>query len=243
MKLTKPLIIENYIIHEGTKLEEELSLELIRQKYFYTGNNNPHLNFFYNQRKDLMGQPNTQIKLTQTKFLYDPEGAVDFYFLTEATIEAPDEKNKKYQVLKDGPIQETNATGELVDNPSKIYTEVLRIKDFYTLLEELDLVDSNDFTKANLKAILELSQAIYLSCDCPSQWWMGASYHLHSDGASLLKCTIPPIKRWNKIRPSVKVCKHLSTLLHPQTISFLLPQMAQAVKKVLIDEGFIKAKK
>ena len=236
--LTKGYLIENSYIKSGSKilyedkLDEDLSLDQIRQKYFYTGNDNEHLKKFYDIRKGLLGNPNTQIKLVQTKFDYTDNGSMNYFFLTEAT---PDEKNKKE--LVDAPISD-NPTGALKDNPSNTYTQVLKIRDFYDLLEELDMIDKEDFTTENLKAILELSQDVKLSCSCASFWWMGASFYLTQDSASLLPCNIAP-KQWNKIRPEVKICKHITTLLKPQSISFLLPQMAQASKKVLQEEGFI----
>lgn len=221
-------------------LDEKLSLEQLRNKFFYTGNNNEHLDFFYKKRKSLMGSPNRNIKFVTSEIHYLQNSAyMDFLFRTDAT--PYEDENHEYYELKNAPSTNNLNSGELIKNPTKEYMMVLRIMDFYELLEYFEFSKQEDFSKENLKAILELSQYVKLSCSCPSNYWMGGQYYLSLDDASLIPCNIAP-KKWNKYRPNVSVCKHLEGLLHPQTISFLLPQMAMSVKKVLIAENLIKPK-
>lgn len=224
-------------------LNENLSMAQIRQRIFYTGNNNSHLANFYNIRRGLLGTPNVQIKFLTSQFNYEGQGgSVDFLFSAQATP-YPNDPNHEYMELDDAPVSyPNNGTGARSSNPSKEYMLILRVTDFYNLLEFFDMVGQEDFTRDNLKAILELSEDVKLSCSCDSFWWQGLSYWLTQDNASLIPCNIKP-KVWDKIRPNVKVCKHLETLLHPQAISFLLPQMAMSCKKLLIDEGFIEPSK
>jgi hypothetical protein len=248
MKLSKSYLIENLLIKKGAmvRLDENLSFEAMRAKLFYTGNGNDHLAKFFTARKQMMGAVNTQIKLMETKIDYNENGAMEFGFLTMATDypnSASDDDDHIYTELKDAPIS-NNSTGALT-TPTKsppAYILTLKIFDFYDMLEELNMVGKEDFTKENMKALLELSQDVKLSCGCTSFWYQGLSYYLTQDNASLIPCTIAP-KVWNHIRPDVKVCKHLETLLRPQTINFLLPQMAMAVKKVLVDEELILPQK
>jgi hypothetical protein len=128
--------------------------------------------------------------------------------------------------------------GELIKNISDEYDIQLKVCDFWKVLENLIVPNDNDFTKEDMKAVLELSEEVRINCSCPSQYWMGSDFYLTQIDAQLKDCTIAP-KWWNRpdLRPNVLVCKHLLSLL--QHISFFLPQMAMSCKKELKDYGLI----
>lgn len=256
MHIRTDTIIENFLVKAGSSvhpLQEKLSFNDIQQASFYSGNSNQHLDFFYSGRKSAMGHDNKKgkrilasdnllVKLLECYFSID-DGSILFRFLTEATpYDEP-----KYE-LKDnvsnynaGRGNSSHGYGYLKSNPSKLYTMELLIRDFYDVLESLTL--PNDiFTKDDLSTILSLTEDVALACTCPGALLIGSIYYLTQEGASIRPCNIAP-KRWNRLRPNVCVCKHLENLLKEQTISFLLPQMAQMAKKELIKAGLLTHKK
>lgn len=235
MRTTKSYIIENYLIPKNSKikiLQENLTMEDIRNKSFYTGDGNQHLLKFYGIRKGYLGTPNVQIKLVTSQL--NDDGSADFIYKAVAT--PYEEDDHKYQELQDAPYTDKVNAGNLVRNSSKEYMLCIRIVDFFELLDELGVLDDGTFTKEDLDIIIELSQDVKISCACPSFVYQGTSYWLTQNNASLIPNTIFP-KHWVKYRPNVQVCKHLSTLL--RGLGFLIPQMAMSIKKNMREQGLI----
>lgn len=229
-----PLSQEDVSVFEerfkGKPLYEDLSLKQVRQKAFYSGKGNKHLQKFYRQRIGIMGSPNTLVKLIETKFDIN-KGSMLFRFLTEATpLDDP-----KYELRDKANYNAgTNSAygyGHLMKNPSELYTMELLIDDFYDLLEAFVSSDT-EYTKEYLNDIINASLHVKMSCSCPGHLLQGGMYYLTVDGAAIRTCNIAP-QRWNLIRPDVHVCKHLQNLLTPQVLGMLLQQMAQKSKAEL----------
>lgn len=210
------------------KLEEKLSFAQLKSEVVPQSKANQNLNYFYKQRNKLNGQGNRNIKFVTSQF--DPnDGSILFMYRTDATYNGEDKKELVNDDINDG---------ELRKNISDEYDIQLKICDFWDILDELISPTDDNFTKEDMKAILELSQEIRISCSCPSQYWTGSDFYLTQIDAQLKKCTISP-KWWNQphLRPNVLVCKHLLSLLNH--ISFFLPNMAMSCKKELKDFGLI----
>ena len=206
------------------RLEENLSYDNLVNKLFYTGNNNAHLKKFYNLKKQFNGKDVSNIKVVTANV--SDEGYCDVLFSVKAT---KDGKKKKELV---------GNNGELADNISDEYQIILRINDFWDLIDEFGLENKNDFTKNDVVALIQLSQDIKISDTTPSFWWMGTSYYLTQDNASLMPCDIAP-KFWNRddLRPNVKVSKSMEGVL--KNLGFFAQQMAMSIKKNLVDQGYI----
>ena len=206
------------------RLEENLSYDNLVNKLFYTGNNNAHLKKFYNLKKQFNGKDISNIKVVTANV--SDEGYCDVLFSVKAT---KDGKKKKELV---------GNNGELTDNISDEYQIILRINDFWDLIDEFGLENKNDFTKNDVVALIQLSQDIKISDTTPSFWWMGTSYYLTQDNASLMPCNIAP-KFWNRddLRPNVKVSKSMEGVL--KNLGFFAQQIAMSIKKNLVDQGYI----
>lgn len=206
------------------RLEENLSYDNLVNKLFYTGNNNAHLKKFYNLKKQFNGKDVSNIKVVTANV--SDEGYCDVLFSVKAT---KDGKKKKELV---------GNNGELTDNISDEYQIILRINDFWDLIDEFGLENKNDFTKNDVVALIQLSQDIKISDTTPSFWWMGTSYYLTQDNASLMPCNIAP-KFWNRddLRPNVKVSKSMEGVL--KNLGFFAQQIAMSIKKNLVDQGYI----
>lgn len=211
-------------LEERSELKEKLSYEDITKKLFYTGNNNSHLKKFYDLKKQYNGKDVSNIKVVTANV--SDEGYCDVLFSVKAT---KDGKKKKELV---------GENGELVDNISDEYQITLRINDFWDLIDEFGLEKKNDFTKNDVVALIQLSQDIKLSDSTPSFWWMGTSYYLTQDDASLMPCNIAP-KFWNRddLRPNVKVSKSMEGVL--KNLGFFVQQIAMSIKKNLKEQGYI----
>ena len=126
----------------------------------------------------------------------------------------------------------------MVDNISDEYALQLKICDFWDILDFL--LEKGDVTlsKKDMEAILSLSEEVRIGCSCVGSYWQGSDYYLTQIDAELKPCTIAP-KFWNRpdLRPNVKVCKHLLSLLNH--ISFFLPQMAMGCKSELKKYGLL----
>ncbi len=204
------------------KIEEKLSYNDIIDRVFYTGNDNWHLKKFYDLRKKYNGKDVKNVKLIATDI--SDEGYCDILFAVEATKDG----TKKKELV--------GANGEMRDNPTNEYQVTIRINDFWDLIEEFGLETKGDFTKADVVALVQLSQDIKLSSNDASFWWQGLSYWLTLDDASLMPCYIAP-KFWDKFRPNVKVSKIIEAVL--RQFGFFTQQIAMSIKRALIQQGYL----
>lgn len=205
-------------------INENLSYDEIIDKLFYTGNNNTHLKKFYDLKRKYNGKDVSNIKVITADI--SDEGYCDILFSVKAT---KDGKKKKELV---------GENGELRDNISDEYEVILRINDFWDLIDEFGLETKGDFTKADVVALIQLSQDIKIKDSTPSFWWMGTSWYLSQDNASLMPCDIPP-KFWNRddLRPNVKVSKSVEGVL--KNLGFFTQQIAMSIKRALKEEGYL----
>jgi hypothetical protein len=213
--------VEGLYKEEG-KIEEKLSYNDIIDRVFYTGNDNWHLKKFYDLRKEYNGKDVKNVKLIATDI--SDEGYCDILFAVEATKDG----TKKKELV--------GANGEMRDNPTNEYQVTIRINDFWDLIEEFGLETKGDFTKADVVALVQLSQDIKLSSNDASFWWQGLSYWLTLDDASLMPCYIAP-KFWDKFRPNVKVSKIIEAVL--RQFGFFTQQIAMSITRALIQQGFL----
>ena len=221
--------VEGLYKGEG-KIEEKLSLQQIRSRDVYS--KNAHVNKFYNIRKDLVGTPNRNIKFITSQL--NDDGSADFLFQTVVT--PYEDPNHVYKALIDAPSTNIPNSGEMKVNNSGEYMMCLRINDFWDLIEELEVVEKNEFDKNTLSVILDLSEDVKYSCDCPSFLWTSISYNATKEDASLIPSTIAP-KFWGKYRGDALVCKHLSGLC--RNLGFFENLMAMSIKKNMKDQGLI----
>lgn len=212
------------------KIEEKLSLQQIRSRDVYS--KNAHVNKFYNIRKDLVGTPNRNIKFITSQL--NDDGSADFLFQTVVT--PYEDVDHVYKELIDAPIADIVNASAMKTNNSGEYMMCLRINDFWDLIEELEVIEKNEFDKNTLSAILDLSEDVKYSCNCISFVWSGISYFATQEDASLIPNNIYP-KKWDKYRAGALVCKHLSGLC--RNLGFFENLMAMSIKKNMRDQGLI----
>ena len=212
------------------KIEEKLSLQQIRSRDVYS--KNAHVNKFYNIRKDLVGTPNRNIKFITSQL--NDDGSADFLFQTVVT--PYEDVDHVYKELIDAPITDVVNASAMKTNNSGEYMMCLRINDFWDLIEELEVIEKNEFDKNTLSAILDLSEDVKYSCNCISFVWSGVSFFATQEDASLIPNNIYP-KKWDKYRAGALCCKHLSGLF--RTLSFQIPKMSQSIKKNMREQGLI----
>lgn len=212
------------------KIEEKLSLQQIRSRDVYS--KNAHVNKFYNIRKDLVGTPNRNIKFITSQL--NDDGSADFLFQTVVT--PYEDVDHVYKELIDAPIADIVNASAMKTNNSGEYMMCLRINDFWDLIEELEVIEKNEFDKNTLRAILDLSEDVKYSCNCVSFVWSGISYFATQEDASLIPNNIYP-KKWDKYRAGALVCKHLSGLC--RNLGFFENLMAMSIKKNMKDQGLI----
>ena len=212
------------------KIEEKLSLQQIRSRDVYS--KNAHVNKFYNIRKDLVGTPNRNIKFITSQL--NDDGSADFLFQTVVT--PYEDADHVYKELIDAPIADIVNASAMKTNNSGEYMMCLRINDFWDLIEELEVIEKNEFDKNTLRAILDLSEDVKYSCNCVSFIWSGVSFFATQEDASLIPNNIYP-KKWDKYRAGALCCKHLSGLF--RTLSFQIPKMSQSIKKNMREQGLI----
>lgn len=209
---------------------EKLSLQQIRSKDVYS--KNAHVDKFYKMRKNLVGNPNKNIKFISSQL--NDDGSADFLFQTVVTPYA--DPNHDYEELVDAPISDVVNSGAMKPNNSGEYMMCIRINDFWDLIEELEVIENNEFDKNTLSAILDLSEDVKYSCNCPSFLWTSISYNATKEDASLIPSTIAP-KFWGKYRKGALCCKHLSGLF--RSLSFFIPQCAMSIKKNMKEQGLL----
>ena len=206
----------------GDTIEEKLSYNDIIDRVFYTGNDNWHLKKFYDLRKEYNGKDIKNVKLIATDI--SDEGYCDILFAVEATKDG----TKKKELV--------GANGEMRDNPTNEYQVTIRINDFWDLIEEFGLETKDDFTKADVVALVQLSQDIKIDSSDPSWWYQGLCFWCSQDDGAINPCTIAP-KFWDKFRPNVKVSKIIEAVL--RQFGFFTQQIAMSIKRALKDEGYL----
>lgn len=205
------------------RLEENLSYNDIIDRVFYTGNNNWHLKKFYDLRKEYNGKDVKNVHLITTEI--NDDGSCDILFAVDAT---KDNKKKKELVF--------GGNGAMVDNVSNEYQVIIRINDFWELLDYFDLETKGDFTKEDLVALIQLSEDIKIDSNDPSWWWQGLAYWCSLDDGAINPCTIAP-KFWDKFRPNVKVSKIVEAVL--RQFGFFTQQIAMSIKRALIQQNYL----
>ena len=204
------------------KIEEKLSYNDIIDRVFYTGNDNWHLKKFYDLRKEYNGKDVKNVKLIATDI--SDEGYCDILFAVEATKDG----TKKKELV--------GANGKMIDNPTNEYQVTIRINDFWDLIEEFGLETKGDFTKADVVALVQLSQDIKIDSTDPSWWYQGLCFWCSQDDGAINPCTIAP-KFWDKFRPNVKVSKIIEAVL--RQFGFFTQQIAMSIKRALKEEGYL----
>ena len=208
-----------------------LSMKDIRSRSLYEAND--HVNYFYDTRRSLMGEPNRDIKLIASQL--NQNGSCDFLFKTDATP-YPDELFHEYKELEYAPMTRQVNANELTNNPTEEYMMCIRINDFLEQLDESGALDENRFDGYILTDILENSQDVKYSCSCPSFMYTGIAYNATQQGASLMPSTMEP-DFWKKLRGNALCCKHLEGLF--KYLGFFIPQCAQSLGKTLAQSGLI----
>ena len=204
------------------KIEEKLSYNDIIDRVFYTGNDNWHLKKFYDLRKEYNGKDVKNVKLITT--VISDEGYCDILFAVEATKDG----TKKKELV--------GANGKMIDNATNEYQVTIRINDFWDLIEEFGLETKGDFTKADVVALVQLSQDIKIDSTDPSWWYQGLCFWCSQDDGAINPCTIAP-KFWDKFRPNVKVSKIIEAVL--RQFGFFTQQIAMSIKRALIQQGYL----
>lgn len=219
-----------YFDKKFKRINENLTLQQIRSKDVYSKNS--HVNHFYNIRKDFLGNPNSNVKFITSQL--NSDGSADFLFQTIVT--PYEDENHKYKQLVNAPISDVMNSGEMENNSYKEYMMCIRIVDFWDLIEELEIIEQDEFDKNTLSAIIDLSEDVKFSCSCPSYVWTGISYFATLENASLIPNNIYP-KKWDKFRNGALCCKHLSGLF--RTLGFFTNQMAMSIKKNMKEQGLL----
>lgn len=206
------------------RLEENLSYNDIIDRVFYTGNDNWHLKKFYDLRKKYNGKDVKNVHLITTEI--NDDGSCDILFAVDATKD----NTKKKELVFGG-------NGAMIDNVSNEYQVVIRINDFWELLDYFDLETKGDFSKEDLVALVQLSEDIKIDSNDPSWWWQGLAYWCSLDDGAINPCNIRP-KFWDAYRPNVKVSKIVEAVL--RQFGFFTQQIAMSIKRALIEQGYLE---
>ena len=209
-----------------------LSIKDIRSRSLYEGND--HVNYFYDVRKGLLGDPSRDIKLIASQL--NKNGSCDFLFKCSVTP-YPEEPYHEYKELQYAPITRMVNAGELIPNNTEEYMMAIRINDFLEQLDERGVLESGKFDGYALTDVLENSKDIKYSCSCPSFMYTGIAYNATQEGASLMPGTMEP-EFWRKFRGNALCCKHLSGLF--RQLGFFIPQCAMSIRKTLEESEFNK---
>ena len=215
--------------HKVYPVNFSLSMDDIRSRSLYEGND--HVNYFYDIRHKLIGNPSSDIKLIASQL--NKNGSCDFLFKCSVTP-YPEEPAHEYKELQYAPITRMVNAGEMIDNISDEYMMCIRINDFLEQLDDKGVLDTGRFDGYILTDILEDSEDIKYSCSCPSFMYTGIAYNATQQGASLMPCSMEP-DFWKKFRGNALCCKHLSGLF--RQLGFFIPQCAMSARKTLQESG------
>jgi len=136
-----------------------------------------------------------------------------------------------------------NNTTEVVDpntmsfKPGKVYTQQIRLLDFFALAETKPGFKIDELSFAEVKEILQVAD-IQVWCSCGSFTYQGLSYYLTQlDGAIHINNIKP--ERWNTFHDVGNstgfICKHLSLLIN--SIDFWINPMTSMINRVLKNEN------
>lgn len=117
------------------------------------------------------------------------------------------------------------------DKNVKMYTEQIRILDFFKLAQTKPNYEENQLTRKEIKEILKVAD-VQVSCDCKSFQFQGMNHILTTFDASIYPELRPP-KVWNKWHKDDNfTCKHLDMLL-TQGLNIYLNNMTSMINKYL----------
>lgn len=182
-----------------------------------------------NIRQSFMQGANINTKLVQTKLEGDD---VLFYFLTEATEGIYPEDYKYKEVVPE--------TKEVILNPSKTYTLILKFLDVAGSNGWINAFDpeKETITQKDFKDLLQVANVQIHSTD-PSFLFQSFQYNLTQLDASIWPEDRAP-KKWDKILGGdFFLTKHLAQLFISIKSGFMLNQMASALTNVLRKEGIL----
>lgn len=228
MKLTKSIILENYLIKEGAIIHlAELTLDAFRVPNIIS----PTTQKYKDIRKDVQGLANKNTKFVSSEV---DGNDIIFKFLLEAT-EMYDEDHVYYSV---DPISK-----EKKPNPSKTYElwiKMLNILGDSGWLEALK-VNLDNVTGDDVKELFDVAD-IQWWVDDPSFLFQGYQYWLHQLDSSIFPETRAP-KKWDKIHGDGQAftTKHMAQLI--DQLPFFRNQMSSSLTKLLRDTGYIAKRK
>lgn len=139
---------------------------------------------FKAERGKIMGNENRVSKFIDTEITTD--GHLDIYFLSEST--------KKYPPNYKHTRADSSKNYELVNNPSRTYTIIIRVLDF---MEWLETNPKDELTVSDIKDVLEVSN-IEIDSDVPMFYWQGAAWNLKQLDGTIYKGSIKEPQHWNK---------------------------------------------
>jgi len=232
MILSKPIILENYIIKQNSLLEitlpelrdQDKYLSVITQKY-------------KDIRKGIQKQGIKNTKFIESE-LIPKTGSVIFRFLSEAT----EEKDKKMD--SNLPKKQYNfSSGELENNNSHLYEIQIQVdnifpNDSFSDISWLEVFDG-DITIDNLKEIFDVAD-IKLSSNDVSFQFQGFNYRLTQIDGSIYPENRPD-KVWGKRHgANAYLTKHIAQVLDKGTFEIFFNQMISSLRKKLKESGYIK---
>lgn len=172
---------------------------------------------FKKERNKIMGSETKNSKFIEVKFNKD-EDYIDCYWLITPT-EKKYPPNYKYKEVD--PY-----THKLIDNPSKTYTFILRIMNFFSLLA----TTPNKITNKDIEDVIRIADLKIWDSN-PSFQYQQMNWHLSDLDSSIFPTTIPP-KRWNKIHGEPTFLgKHSQSIINQ--INFFIPMIRMSIKKKL----------
>lgn len=151
---------------------------------------------------------------------------IDIYFLTDSTPKYP----KGFKRKETRPSDKS-----LIANPSKLYTIIVRIKGFFSLLSTSpDVVSDKDISD-----VLKVADVQFWSSS-PSWHWQGINWNMSQLGSSIYPTNIKPTARktksgkeigWANRQKNGFLDKHLQGVVNG--MGFYIPQIRMAIKKKL----------
>lgn len=176
-------------------------------------------NFTDKWRKDrqkIKGQGSRSAKIKSMK-VNRPKDYITFVFTSEPTY-----TNKAKAV---------NTNNFEINKNVTVYTQQIRILDFFKLAETKPGYKEKEMTKKEIKEILEVA-SVQIFCNCPSFHWQGMNHTVSMFDASIYPTNIPP-KRWDDYHNDNNfVCKHLDLLIS-QGLNIFMNNMTSMINKYI----------
>jgi hypothetical protein len=171
---------------------------------------------FSKEKNGLLGSASRSAKFVEVD-INRQKDYIDFYFLSDATPKYPDNHEYKNAEIPSYALQK---------NPSKTYTIIIRVLDFFKWLG----TTPSDITNKDIEDVLN-SANIQIASDCPSYHWQGSNWVLSQFDGSIYPTSIPP-NHWKKYhRDDNFLDKHTQGIIN--NIKFFIPQMRQKIKKAV----------